>query len=432
MTIELNEHELRIHDYVSVDPVVLAAFRAAADAGREPDNYIDTVLGLGAQVASLASNTVGAEKLEASISQAQNAIGTITDQLSVSIKQQVTAFSSEDGALVRAFSGIIEEFRSEIDELTSDENSPMRTAIMASLADAQKRIEANAAQAAEKQQAVLARMLDPLDPQSPLRTITERLDGVGRAIAEVKETQTKELARVEALEGGIFGGMEYEDIVVKSIQAIAAFAGDDCEPTGNSIGRVPRNKMGDAIIDLKVGSAVYGRMVMEAKNKKLTKKDWEAERDGSLENRAATGFIGLCKHLVDMPTGNRIVIMNSKSMVLAFDPEYDDKELLFLVYHLVRIATLNESGTLDEISAGEVNHYLAETIKALQSFDSITRSAASIRNLADKIYEEAKELRAMINTNLVAAQTALTPHIEPAALIEGHSFVNGERPELTL
>jgi len=118
MTIEFTESELRIHNYVSTDPVVLAAFRAASDAGRNPENYIDTVLGLGAQVASLASNTVGAEKLEASITKAQTAIGSITDQLSVSIKQQVTAFSAEDGTLVRAFSGIIEEFRIEIDELT--------------------------------------------------------------------------------------------------------------------------------------------------------------------------------------------------------------------------------------------------------------------------------------------------------------------------
>jgi len=432
MTIEFTESELRIHNYVSTDPVVLAAFRAASDAGRNPENYIDTVLGLGAQVASLASNTVGAEKLEASITKAQTAIGSITDQLSVSIKQQVTAFSAEDGTLVRAFSGIIEEFRIEIDELTSDENSPMRAAIMASLTEAQKRIEANAVQASERQQAALARMLDPTDPQSPLRAITERLDGVNRAIAEVKDGQTKELARVDALESGIFGGMEYENVVVQSVQAVASFAGDDCEPTGNSIGRVPRSKMGDATIDLKVGTAVYARVVMEAKNKKLTKKDWESERDGSMENRAATGFIGLCKHLDDMPTGGRLIIMNPKAMVLAFDPECDDRELLFMVYHLVRIATLNDSGTLDEISAGEVNHYLAETVKALASFDTITRSASSIKNTADKIFSEAKELQTTIHANLIAAQSALMPHIEPTAIVEGQSFAERELPELTL
>lgn len=432
MTIEFNDSELCIQDYVSTDPVVLAAFRAASEAGRSPENYIDTVLGLGAQVASLASNTVGAEKLEASIAQAQTAIGTIANRLSASITQQVTAFSAEDGTLVRAFSAIIEEFRNEIDGLTTDENSPMRTAIMASLAEAQKRIEANAVQASEIQQAALARMLDPLDPQSPLRAITERLDGVNRAIVEVKEGQTRELARVDALENGIFGGMEYEDIVVRSLQAVASFAGDDCEPTGHSIGRVLRSKMGDATVDLKVGTAVYARMVMEAKNKKLTKKEWENERDGSMENRAATGFIGLCKHLDDMPTGSRLIIMNPKSMVLAFDPEYDDKELLFMVYHLVRIATLNDSGTLDEISAGEVNHLLAETVKALATFDTITRSASSIKNAAEKIFSEAKELQTRINANLIAAQSALMPHIEPAALIEGKSVSEDELPELSL
>ena len=190
--------------------------------------------------------------------------------------------------------------------------------------------------------------------------------------------------------------------------------------------------MGDATVNLKVGTSVYARLVMEAKNKRLTMKDWESERDGSLENRAATGFIGLCKHLEDMPTGSRLFIMNPKAMVLAFDPACDDRELLFMVYHLVRIATLNDSGTLDDISAGEVNHYLAETVKALTSFDTITRSASSIKNTAEKIFNEAKELQGTINANLIAAQSALMPHIEPAGIIEGQASTERGLPESTL
>ena len=99
---------------------------------------------------------------------------------------------------------------------------------------------------------------------------------------------------------------------------------------------------------------------------------------------------------------------------------------MVLIYQLVRIATLNESGTLDEISAGEVNHFPAETMTALESFDSITRTAFSIGKAAEKIYGEAKELQTLMTFNFAAAQTALVPHIEAASLIEGQSYVKDE------
>ena len=422
MSINFNGRELVIRDVTSTDPVVLAAFAAAQDIGQDLDQFFAAILGLGAQATSLASNSMGAEKLEASISQAQAAIGTFANQFGETIKQQVSGFAAEDGTLVRAFTGIIDEFRTQIDELTSDESSPMRTAIMASLAEAQKRIEASAATTAARQHEALAQMLDPLNPQSPLRSLTQKIDDVTKSVAEVRTAQLEKDTKVAALARGVFGGMEYEDVAFKSLQQIAALAGDDCESTGATTGRIPRNKMGDATVDLKVGASVFGRLVMEAKNKKLTKKDWEAERDGSLENRGATGFIGLCKSVDDMPNGNRFLVLNSKSIVLAFDPDLDDIQLLYVVYGMVKLATLSESGSTDDVTIAEVNHHLEETLRSLEKFDSITKAAATIITQGTKIKEEATDLKVVMKANLDAAKSAMVPRLGSATAIEGESF----------
>jgi len=432
MSISFNGHELSIRDVTSTDPVVLAAFAAAQEQGQDLEQFFTALLSLGAQATSLASNSVGAEKIEASISQAQAAIGTITNQFGETIKQQVSGFAAEDGTLVRAFTGIIDDFRTQIDELTSDEHSPMRTAIMASLAEVQKRIADNVATAAVRQQEALAQMLDPLNPQSPLRSLTQKIDDVTKSVAEVRDAQKEKEAKSEALERGVFGGMDYEDIVVPSIQQVAALAGDDCEATGNKTGRVPNKKWGDAAIDLKVGPATVARMVMEAKHKKLSKKEWEVERDHSLENRGATGFIGLCKLQEDMPNGNRVLILNAKSIVLAFDPEVDDIQLLYIVYHMVKLATLSESGSIDDVNIAEVNHHLEETLRSLEKFDTITKSAAMIITQGQKIKDEASDLKVTMKANLDAAKTAMLPRLGSATAIEGESYSFEDTLELEL
>jgi prophage DNA circulation protein len=161
---------------------------------------------------------------------------------------------------------------------------------------------------------------------------------------------------------------------------------------------------------------VFSRIVVEAKNKALTKSEWEKEAAGSKENRAATGFLGMCKNLNDMPNGSRVLILDEQSIVIAFDPEIDDPNLLGLVYQMVRMATLSSSGQLDEVNIAEVNRALDDALKALDKFDSITKSAAAVKNSADSIIKEANSIRTSIGSNLGIAQSAISRGLEPEAL----------------
>ena len=245
------------------------------------------------------------------------------------------------------------------------------------------------------------------------------MDNLSGAIAKVQEDVTKDIAIAPVIEVGVFGGLDYEDEVISWVQRIASANGDDCEPTGNITGLVPRSKKGDGVVDLKVGGSTRSRIVLEAKNQALSKLEWERERDGSKANRAATSFIGLCKHFNDMPNSSRVLILDTQSIVLSFDPEIDDPELLVLIYRMIKLNALSGSGIIDEVNIVEVNRNLEDAIKALNKFDLISKNASAIRNSADTITKEANEIRNSISDKLGAAQGAMNVGITLVTL--GHA-----------
>jgi hypothetical protein len=133
-----------------------------------------------------------------------------------------------------------------------------------------------------------------------------------------------------------------------------------------------------------------------------------------------------------MPNGNRFLVLNGKSIVLAFDPEVDDIQLLYVVYGMVKLATLSESGSVDDVNIAEVNHHLEETLRSLEKFDTITKSAAMIITQGQKIKDEASDLKVVMKTNLDAAKTAMLPRLVSSTAIEGEVYSFEETLELEL
>lgn len=407
MSVELRDSAIIIEGLTIQEPVVVANVKSAADAGRNPQDSVRSMLVLGAQVMSMSSSSAGAETIEASIGHAKQAIHEATQALDDSVKRQLAEVIADDGQLAKNMESVMSNFRGRIEALTAGEDSPLRTAMLKSLDETQKRIREDVFSQITSQKSHIATLLDPLDPTSPLRFMVDRIESLGKSIDSLKEGLAKETAVAEIVEAGVFGGLDYEMVAVKAIQNIASYAGDDCEPTGNITGRIARSKMGDGVVDLKVGSQVYSRIVLEAKNKSLSKLDWERESQGSKQNRAAMGFIGLCKHISDMPNASRILILDSRSIVVAFDPDRDDLQLLALVYQLVKLNTLSNAGSAEEIDLGEINNSLEAALKSLEKFDLITKNASAIRNAADSITKDAGIVRRQISEELENAQNEL-------------------------
>jgi hypothetical protein len=408
MPVEVSPQQVLIREHTITEAAVVAEFNSALAAGKDPAEFLSALVSLGAQVVALGSNTASAEKIDASVDQARLAIREVAESFEQNIQKQVAGFVSEEGSLITGFNAIIDQFRDGIEEMTAGEDSPLRSAMLKSLDDAKDKIHHDIKTQVSDQKREIAQLLDPASPTSPLRSLSDKLDALGGAVERVQLEVAKEIAVAEIVEGGVVGGIDYEDEAVAIVQRIAAMAGDDCEPTGHVTGRVARSKKGDGVVDLKVGATVADRIVVEAKNSALTKLDWERECGGSKENRAANGFIGLCKHLDDMPNASRIMILDSRSIVLAFDPEHDDAQLLYLVYQMIKLNTLSSSGRLDEVNIVEVRRSLDDALKALERFDNLTKSASAIENSAASIKKDALAIRSIIAERLGDAKIAMS------------------------
>jgi hypothetical protein len=415
-TINMLDRGVSFTKVATANPRIVASFKVAVEAGIDPLLHLDRLLEAGISVAAFGSNNAGAEKLEATVGHAKTTIEDVVGKVEASIKKQVGELAADDGALVKAIDSVLDSVRDEVEEMTAGEDSPFRVAMLNSLTSAQKAIREDIQGQVAKQKKEIAELLDPADPTSPLRSLSEKIDGITRVISQVQQEVTNKKAIEEVVAIGTAKGFDYEYEAIRAVQVCAGLALDDCEHTGNVTGRVPRNKMGDGVVDIKVGGKVFGRIVVEAKNAKLKKLDWEKEAAGSKANRAAKGFLGLCKNLDDMPNRSRVLILDEQSIVIAYDPEIDDPNLLGLVYQMVRMATLSSSGQLDGVNIAEVNRALDDAVKALEKFDSISKSAAAVKNSADSILKDANAIRTSISNSLGIAQSAISRGLEPEVL----------------
>ena len=405
--VRVSNSSVTVTSHVITDLDVVLAFKAAEEQKRDLSGFFDLIVRIGALATSVTSANMSAEKIEASVLQASASIRGVSEQLERSIEKRMIDFSSADGDLVKGFASIIEDMKSDLEALADGEEAPFKNAVVKVLQDADQKIQASVAKEMSKQKEDIATLLDIASPTSPLRALAMQIEGIGTAIAKVQEDVTKEKAIANVLEAGVVGGLDYEEEVILWVQRIASANGDDCEPTGNITGNISKSKKGDGIVDLKVGGNTRARIVLEAKNRQLSKLDWERERDGSKANRAATSFIGLCKYLDDMPNGNRVLILDPTSIVVAFNPEIDDPELLVLIYRVIKLNALSGSGSIDEVNVVEVNTNLEEAVKALAKFTAITKEISAIKGSADRIAGQAIEIKNAISERLFAAQSAM-------------------------
>ena len=398
------------------DPVVVAEFKSAIASGAEASEFALALLEIGARTASLRSNTAGAEKLEASINQAKSAITETAKSFEDAVKKQVKDLADDDGLLIKGIQQLIDTYQDEVEELASGEESELRKAMLKLLREAKEEIAKDVKNTVDAQRKSIGELLDPSNPTSPLKPLASLVQGVSDSLNQMIHDSDKEVAVAEVLEAGIDGGNSYEEVAVSAVQKVAALAGDDCEHTGDVTGRVPKSKMGDGVVDLKVGGKVFGRLVLEAKNSSLTKKDWEKEIKGAKANRGATGFLGLCKHLKDMPNSSKLMIMDPQTIIIQFNPETEDLTFLALVYQIVKMNVLNNAGSLDGVDIADINMSLQDAISELDEFVQLKKNASAIENSAKAIKAQADKIKSGVQQKIGQIQQAIRAGLEPESL----------------
>ncbi|HEY8582481.1 MAG TPA: hypothetical protein VIL49_06025 [Capillimicrobium sp.] len=250
-----------------------------------------------------------------------------------------------------------------------------------------------------------------------LREMNSTIVALRTELASLRAEKDKreEVAAVE--ERGAAKGRTYEEAVFEAIDAIARGRGDDCDAVGDVSGDGAGRK-GDVVaaIDACAGPP-RGRIVFEAKDRKLSKNAAIEELEGALQARGADFAVLVVPSEDELPARTHpLREYNGDKLFVVYDPDDGSRLALEVAYGLARARVLmarDEAGGLDAVAArGEVE-------RALQAMEDVRRIKLQLTNATNGI-EQARSLvdamAANVRTHLQALDALLSADASVDAL----------------
>lgn len=279
-------------------------------------------------------------------------------------------------------------------------------------ASLEKQMQTSAAELLEK----ATKQLDPSDPTSPMAKhaatlaqqqaqfaqqiekgqteLTAKVEELGTAL-KVQEARAT-LARVTPIKGGSFEGR------LHTLMAdIAAGLGDEYTDTTTTTGLVPRSKKGDGVLTV---SGQDARVVIEMTDSPRT--NWGAYFDEAERNRGAAAALGVVR-TADQNNGHSIRVLGPRRVVIAYNPETDDAEVLRTVTLLLRTVSIAASVRTGEAEIDTAEEKINEAVTQLDKIDSIKKTAGTIQKGAAKIESECTSITTSIRRLLDQALVSL-------------------------
>jgi hypothetical protein len=222
-----------------------------------------------------------------------------------------------------------------------------------------------------------------------------------REIIEMREREQANERVAEAEEAGTRKGRSFEDRVHVAIERIASLRGDCATHTGGEQAE-GGGKKGDSLVELRAaeGPAV-GRVVFEAKDKKLTKNVAWAELNEGMERRAATFAVLVVAGDERVPAGReQLHEYEGNKMIVAVDREEPDGLALELAYRLAaaRVTMARDSDL--GVDASAVRDTATEAVSILKQAQGIRSTLTGIKTSSDKARASLDELVEAVRARL--------------------------------
>lgn len=406
------------------DAQVVATVKAAQAENRNLVDYITTSVEIGVKALQATGVNLGIEQLADGIADAERTMGKVGKELAVNLHEKLEAIAGDQGSFTNTIKQSLEEFAQELEKMTGGENSPIREGIKKQLDAVSKALTENFTRTTVNQKDEIAKMLDIENAQSPLRGMAQSLNTLGESVIRIQTTLDEAKGRaVEAVKGTRKGGT-YETSAIAAVAEIARASSDEPLATGGTPGKGGTAKKGDGVIRLREGLTVKANLVVEAKDMSSKKTDlarlkyWSEQAEGARKTRGAIGFLGLCKNLSDMPGGARIVALDKlgQNLVLAYDPDNNEDEMLALVYQVVKMHCLSIVSTGVEINPAAMNSYVESSLAILERFDAIDGAVGKIKTQADSIRTVSEGIKDDLTSHLRSMRREIAGAVQQITL----------------
>jgi hypothetical protein len=256
----------------------------------------------------------------------------------------------------------------------------------------------------------LAQLLDPTRLGSPLHQFrNEMTQGFEKLHERLAALEAAQQARGAERAKSAAKGTDFEDLLEAMLGDTARGAGDLVERTGALSGDVMRSKKGDFLltIDPQWCHGADLRVVIEAKNRRLSWREIREELDAAKRNRGAAMALAVFtpEHA---PAGIDPFDVRYGHVFCVVDPEQPDDAALGAAVRLARlyaVATLAERQ--DTVDVTRVLACVAAIKTELEALRRLKTQLTSIRNTAGDVSVGLDHLRDAISARVADAESQL-------------------------
>jgi hypothetical protein len=388
------------------DECAVRLVRECEQAGEDTVKPLLDAIGIGARVLDRESAGANADfvrgELEKATREAEQALGEHTREFNEHLARKVDeAFGSETGHVTKV-----------LQRHFSDDSS----------AAVQNRVREVVSEALAQVQQSLVRQFSSADAQNPLaefksgvirsvhhaaaeqgktlRALDERMALLHKEVGELRVEREK-LAELEAeRERGTAKGRTFEEEVAEAIERLATVQGDDSEAVGDFKGSTGRT--GDVVVGIDgCRGPARGRIVFEAKNRKLSRNDALGELDRALGERDAEFAVLVVPTEEKVPARMRpLREYNGDKLVVAFDPDGEGTLALELAYSLARARVLMQRSESDGIDASAVHDTVERALQAMEDVRKIKSTLSGAKTSIDKARDLIDGMAAQVRDHL--------------------------------
>ena len=258
--------------------------------------------------------------------------------------------------------------------------------------------------------AVLATLLDPTRQGSALyqfrNEVTTGFKELGERLAALEAGNR---ARAEERARSAAKGGDFEDVIELHLAALAHGAGDILERTSDTPGAVMGSKKGDLVLTLDPAQTRGAdlRIVIEAKDRAISRRQMAVELREARENRSASAAVVVFtpQHA---PSGIAPLQLVGTDVYCVLDPDDDEPVALEAAVRLARalaLATLRQVSV--EIDVAAVQGCLDDIRQQVAAVQGMKSVLTSIGTKAKEVSGGLDELRAVILRRVVDVESEL-------------------------
>ena len=216
-----------------------------------------------------------------------------------------------------------------------------------------------------------------------MKALADKLEE-NRLELERLRAQNEKLEEIAAIEEkGTAKGRTYEEEVAEAIEAIASAQGDDSEAVGDL--KEATGKVGDVVVGIDAcNGPARGRIVFEAKNKKLSRPEALRELDAARAERNADFAVLVVAGEGKVPA--KMLALreyNGDKMVVTYDPDEGPLSLQ-VAYALARARVLMRKADGEEIDAEAIRTCAERALQQLGEVQRIKQQLTASKTAVDK------------------------------------------------